>query len=122
LYFLNALVRANYEDLSRGIYRTEKFLIRFLYNWLLKGSYPLNNRDMYLLADKVNDTANHPSDTVNDIVFLLIKQDNKITVNENSERLNMSLSTVRRKIKELKTSGMIERMGSDKSGYWRIIE
>ena len=29
-YFRNALVRANYEDLSRGIYRTEKFLIHFL--------------------------------------------------------------------------------------------
>src|SRR5690554_569366 len=31
-YFRNALVRANYENLSKGIHKTEKFLIRFLSN------------------------------------------------------------------------------------------
>ncbi|WP_409050435.1 HTH domain-containing protein [Runella sp. SP2] len=61
-------------------------------------------------------------DTVNDTVFSLIKQNNKITANEISEHLKMSLSTVRRKIKELRNNGRIERVGSDKTGYWKIIE
>jgi len=121
-YFRNALVRANYEDLSRGIYRTEKFLIRFLSNLLLKGNYSLKNREMHILADTVNDTVKPQIDTVNDTVFSLIKQNNKITANEISERLKMSLSTVRRKIKELRTDGKIERMGSDKTGYWSVTE
>lgn len=121
-YFRNALVRANYEDLSRGIHRTEKFLIRFLSNLLLKGNYTLKNREMHILADTVFDTVKPQIDTVNDTVLSLMKHDNKITANEMSERLKMSLSTVRRKIKELRNNGKIERIGSDKTGYWRITE
>ena len=121
-YFRNALVRANYEDLSRGIYRTEKFLIRFLSNLLLKGNFSLKNREMHILADTVNDTVKPQIDTVNDTVFSLIKLDNKVTANEISERLKMSLSTVRRKIKGLRENGKIERIGSDKTGHWKIIE
>jgi fido (protein-threonine AMPylation protein) len=121
-YFRNALVRANYEDLSRGIYRTEKFLILFLSNLLLKGNFSLKNREMHILADTVNDTVKHQIDTVNDTAFSLIKQDNKITAKEIGKRLKMSLSTVRRKIKDLKDNGKIERIGSDKTGHWKIIE
>lgn len=121
-YFQNALVRANYEDLSRGIHRTEIFLIRFLSNLLLKGNYALKNREMHILADTVFDTVKPQIDTVNDTVLSLMKHDNKITANEMSERLKMSLSTVRRKIKELRNNGKIERIGSDKTGYWRITE
>ncbi len=121
-YFRNALVRANYEDLSRGIYRKETFLIRFLSNLLLKGNYSLKNREMHILADTANDTVKQQSDTVNDTVFSLIKQDRNITAKKMSERLKMSLSTVRRKIKELRTNGKIERIGSDKTGYWRISD
>ncbi|MBN8572428.1 MAG: Fic family protein [Candidatus Kapabacteria bacterium] len=121
-YFRNALVRANYEDISRSIHRTEKYLIRFLSNLLLKGDYVLKNREMHILADTVYDTVKQPDDTVNDTVFSLIKQNNSITANEIGERLNMSLSTVRRKIKRLREHGNIERIGSDKTGNWRIIE
>ena len=121
-YFRNALVRANYEDLSRGIYRTEKFLIRFLSNLLIKGNFSLKNREMHILADTVNDTAKPQIDTVNGTVFSLIQQDNKITAKEISERLKMSLSTVRRKIKGLRDNRKIERIGSDKTGHWKIIE
>ncbi|AYQ31161.1 HTH domain-containing protein [Runella sp. SP2] len=78
---------------------------------MLKGNYSLKNREMHVLFDTVNDT-----------VFSLIKQNNKITANEISEHLKMSLSTVRRKIKELRNNGRIERVGSDKTGYWKIIE
>lgn len=121
-YFRNALVRANYEDLLRGIYRTEKFLILFLSNLLLKGNYLLKNREMHILADTANDTVKQQIDTANDTVFAVIKQNNKITANEISERLKMSLSTVKRKIKELKNNGKIERIGSDKTGYWKITQ
>lgn len=121
-YFRNALVRANYEDLSRGIYRTEKFLVLFLSNLLLKGNFSLKNRDIHILADTVNDTVKKQIDTVIDTVFSLINQDNKITAKAISERLQMSLSTVRRKIKDLKDNGKIERIGSDKTGHWIIID
>ena len=77
---------------------------------------------MHILADTVNDTVNDTVKSKNETVFSLIKQNNKINANENSERLNISWSTVRRKIKELRNNGKIERMGSDKTGQWKIVE
>lgn len=122
-YFRNALVRANYEDLSKGIFKTEKYLIRFLTNLLLRGNFPLKNREIHIEFIKpLNDTVKAKNDTVNDTVFLLIKQDKNITANQISEQLKISLSTAKRKIKELKEQGIIERIGSDKTGYWKIIE
>lgn len=125
-YFRNALVRANYEDLSRGIYKTETFLIRFLSNLLLKENHSLKNREMHIhfsdTAKAKIDTVKPEIDTVNDTVFSLIKQKKDITATEIGERLGMSLSTVRRKIKALKEQKIIERFGSDKTGYWKIIE
>ncbi len=122
-YFRNALVRANYEDLSKGIHKTEKYLIHFLLNLLLKENHLLKNREMHIqYLGTVNDTVKPQNDTVNDTVFNLIKQNNKITAKEISELLKISLSTAKRKIKKLKEKGIIERAGSDKTGYWKIIE
>lgn len=122
-YFRNALARANYEDLSKGIYKTEKYLIRFLQNLLHKENYLLRNREMHVnYSDSVNDTVKSQNDTVNDTVFNLIAQNNKITATEISVSLNISLSTAKRKIKELKEKGIIDRTGSDKTGSWKIIK
>lgn len=125
-YFRNALVRANYEDLSKGIHKTDKYLVRFLSNLLLKESYSLRNREMHVhYMDTVktqSDTVKSKNDTVNDTVFSLIKQNRNITAAEISEQLNISLSTVKRRIRGLKDKGIIERIGSDKTGYWKIIE
>jgi len=122
-YFRNALVRANYEDLSKGIHKTEKYLIRFMLSLLLKENHLLKNREMHIqYIDTLNDTVKPQNDTVNDTVFNLITQNNKITAVEISELLNISLSTVKRKIKKLKEKNIIERVGSDKTGYWKIIK
>ncbi len=117
-YFRNALVRANYENLSKGIHKTEKYLIYFLANLLLDKKHPLKNREMHIHHI---DTVKVKNDTVNDTVFNLIKQNNKITATEMSKQLNVSLSTVKRRIKILKDNGKIERIGSDKTGHWRVI-
>jgi len=116
-YFRNSLVRANYEDLSKGIHKTEKYLVRFLSNLLLGKNQSLKNREMHV---QYIDTVKLEVDTVNDTVFNLIKQNTMITSSEISQQLKISLSTAKRKIKELKESGKIERIGSDKTGRWKI--
>jgi fido (protein-threonine AMPylation protein) len=125
-YFRNALVRANYEDLSKGIYKTENYLIHFLSNLLIGENHLLINREMHVqYIDTVktqNDIVKSENGTVNDTVLYLIMQNNRITATEISERLKISLSTAKRKIKELKESGKVERTGSDKTGHWKIIE
>ncbi len=129
-YFRNALVRASYEDLSEGIHKSDKYLIRFLLNLLHVENHLLKNRKMHIhyvhpVNDTVkmwNETANDTVKTGNDTVFCLIKQNNKITAAKISEQLNVSLSTAKRKIKVLKEKGIIKRIGSDKTGYWKITK
>lgn len=121
-YFRNALVRANYEDLSKNIHKTDTFLIRFFRNLLLHEQSVLQNREMHIhFSNYKNDTLNSKNDTVNEPLFYLIQENNQITALEMSVRLNISLSTAKRKIKDLKLKGIIERVGSDKTGYWKII-
>jgi len=117
-YFRNALVRANYENLTKEIHKTEKYLINFLSNLLIGENHLLKNGEMHVQYIDTVKTRNY---TVNDTVFNLIKQNNEIAATEISARLKVSLSTVKRKIKVLKESGKIERMGSDKTGCWKII-
>ena len=125
-YFRNALVRANYKNHTKNIHATNEFLLRFFGNLLLGENNTLQNREMHVhytdTVKKQNDTVKSRNDTVNDTVFSLVKQNKNITAAEISERLNISLSTVKRKIKELKEKGIVERIGSDKTGYWKIIE
>ena len=47
-YFRNSLVRANYNDLSKGIRETTEFLELFLKNLLLGESNELKNRYMHV--------------------------------------------------------------------------
>ena len=47
-YFRNALVRANYTNLKKGIHETTEFMELFLRNLLLGENNPLKNRDMHI--------------------------------------------------------------------------
>lgn len=47
-YFRNALVRANYNNLPKGIYETHEYLILFLRNLLLGEQNRLSNRDLHI--------------------------------------------------------------------------
>ena len=99
-----------------------EYFDRFFGNLVLGQTNLLKNRTMQLKVDTVNDAFDTVNDTVSDTVFDLIKANNTITATEISERLGISLSTVKRKIKELKDKSIIERVGSDKTGYWQIIK
>jgi fido (protein-threonine AMPylation protein)/DNA-binding transcriptional ArsR family regulator len=118
-YFRNALVRAIYKDHTKNIHATNEYLLRFLGNLLFDENNILKNREMHVHQA---DTVKKQNDTVNDTVFSLIKQNKNLTTTEINERLKVSLSTVKRKIKDLKDKGIIERIGSDKVGYWKVIE
>ena len=47
-YFRNALVRANYNDLKKGIHETTEYLEKFLRNLLLNENHPLHNRTLHI--------------------------------------------------------------------------
>jgi|GEM_PF-1200158 len=111
-YYCKGIREANYEDISQGIHKTEKYLILFLSNLLRNDNHSLKNRELHI----------HFAKAINDTVYSLIRQNNTIKGTEISRQLQISLSTTRRRIKELKERGKIKRIGSDKAGHWEIAE
>ena len=76
-YFRNALVRANFEDISKGVFKTNEYLIKFLSNLLLATKFPLKNREIHIEPVKAK---NEPvNELVNEPVFCLIQKNPKIT-------------------------------------------
>ena len=53
-------------------------------------------------------------------ILELIKENPKITRSQLSDKLGINPSAVQRHIQRLKTEGIIERVGGDKGGYWKI--
>ena len=53
-------------------------------------------------------------------LIALLKENPTITRPELGEHLNVSLTTIRRTIAQLKELDIIERIGSDKAGHWII--
>lgn len=62
-YFRNALVRANYQNVQKGIMRDSDFLIRFFRNLLLGEENELKNRHMIVNIPKVQKKKEEPHPT-----------------------------------------------------------
>jgi len=134
-YFRNALVRANFNDYQNNIYATQEYLMNFFGNLLLNESNELKNRYLNIKADVRNqkseksDTVKPSNDTVNDTVkpsndtvLSLIQKDSKITATQLAEQLCVGIATVKRELKRLKDSKQITRIGSDKTGEWKVLK
>jgi predicted HTH transcriptional regulator len=123
-------MRANYEDLSQGIYKTEKYLLQFLLNLVLNENHALKNRELHIqFIDTINtqiDLVKAVNDPVNDPVKVAIiphlQQNPKANYTELAEKTGNSSATIKRHIQELKKQGMLERIGSDKTGFWKLIK
>jgi predicted HTH transcriptional regulator len=57
---------------------------------------------------------------VKDNIVNIIKQKSNVTVSEMANLLSVEERTIYRNMEKLKTAGIIERIGSDKSGYWAV--
>ena len=58
--------------------------------------------------------------SVEDAILQLIRMNKYVTREEMASQIEVSLSTVKRSINKLKTSGIIEYEGPSKGGYWSI--
>ena len=168
-YFRNALVRANYNNLQRGIHENPEFLEKFFRNLLLKEHNELKNRFLHIRAKdfleikEKNATVNYGKVTVNDKnvtqnitensenvtrntrrvtvkdknitrnitvkltqtqegILNLIKENPHITQNEIALKLKIARETVNRNMKKLQEKKIIQRIGADKNGSWKILE
>ena len=53
--------------------------------------------------------------------MLAIKANNKVTTSELAQIVGISQRKIKENISKLKENGFIERIGSPKGGYWKII-
>ena len=54
------------------------------------------------------------------IILSLLKKDNDLTTKRISEIINKSSRNVQRTLDSLKNKGLIQRVGSNKKGYWKV--
>ena len=75
----------------------------------------LDEKDLINLANgTLNGTLN--------LILNELKNKNNITQKELSEKTGMSLRTIKRNIDILKEDRYIERVGSRKTGHWKILK
>jgi fido (protein-threonine AMPylation protein) len=74
------------------------------------------------LVNDQNDPVNNQNDPVNSNILHCLKQNPKANYAEIAVETGYSVSTIKRHIQELKILGLVERIGSDKTGYWKITE
>ena len=98
-YFRNALVRANYNNVQKGIFATSEYYKAVFSQLAIGCSKRTKNRKLHITM---------PNDTVNDIVNIILaanKNDSNITLDGLVQVKNKSRSTVARDIKQLKEQG-----------------
>ena len=111
-YFRNALVRANYTNLQKGIYETTEYLEAFLRNLLFNEKNELHNRDLHisgLLNEEKVDIWDIKVDIENEKVDI---QGSKVNIESILSEKGSDFS--------LKTTGHINRL-FDKFGFDEVF-
>lgn len=73
-------------------------------------------------AHEINDTPEFIMTKQAEIAYNYLKQDANYTREELSLLMSKPERTIQRYFTELREKGFIERVGSDKTGYWKILK
>lgn len=141
-YFRNALVRANYSNLTQGITETTAYLENFFRCMLLGEEHDLRNRTMHVEWNKVQNrnevqSANKAVQsaemaeilppkckfcTLEEIALLRIVQGNpSVTQKELAVQMSKSERTIKTITVHLQEIGILRRANGKRNGYWEII-
>ena len=125
-YFRNALVRANYNNLSKGIVATDVFLLYFFRNLILGEKHSLSNREIHVASQSIKtETVKSQFDTLNcsleEIAILKAIKDNpQITQESLKNAIHKSIATVKRLTISLQEKNLLERKNGKRDGYWEV--
>ena len=135
-YFRNALVRANYRNVAKGVEPTIEYLVQFFRNLLLGETNVLRNRYLHIRWQDVkhhfdvSDVLKHQNDVSSVMpeglslkepaVLKSIMADNGISIARLAETIGLSTSTIDRIIKSLKDKCILSRTGSTKQLNWEV--
>ena len=115
-YFRNALVRANYNNIIKGIYEDKTYLIKFLRNLLLNEKNELSNKELHIgsITDKDNSKESR--------VLKHIETNPYIKTDDLASLLGISVRTIKSVLKTLVVNKTIVRVNGKRYGYWKIIK
>jgi len=74
------------------------------------------------VSEPVNEPVNEPVSERQLNVISLIRNNKSISINELAEKCNVGRETIKRDLKQLRKLNLLKRVGSDKAGYWEIIQ
>ena len=130
-YFRNALVRANYNNMPKGVFSTTQYLEAFFRNLILGEQNELKNRLLHIetlkhlvqsasleIPKSHNDTLDCTLEEVALIKF--VKDKPQATQKEIAVHIGKSERTVKRMTTRLSERGIIERKNGKRNGYWEI--
>ena len=132
-YFRNALVRANYNNLQKGVHSTTKFLELFFSNLLLGTNHELKNRYMHIdfadesalqsINSKVPKNQFDTLDcTLEELAVLeLVTKNPAIKQQEIAEQTGKSIATIKRIMKSLQDKNYIRRESGKRYGKWEVL-
>ena len=132
-YFRNALVRANYTNLQKGVHATTKFLEMFFSNLLLGTDYELKNRYMHIdyVGDDSSKSINvkvpkYQFDTLECslaelAVLELVAKNPTIKQQELASATGKSIATVKRIMRSLQDKNYIRRENGKRYGKWDLL-
>ena len=75
-----------------------------------------------LSIDKLIRNSNFVLNDIQNRIIELITNNNKITQNEIADVIGVNVRTIKRNFKILTDNSIIERIGSDKTGYWQVLK
>lgn len=131
-YFRNALVRANYNNLQKGVHSTTKFLEMFFSNLLLDTHYELKNRYMHIDYAECDSQSINPKVlkyqfdtldcTLEELAVLeLVAKNPTIKQQELVEVTGKSIATIKRIMKSLQDKNYIRRESGKRYGKWEVL-
>ncbi|MCQ2326994.1 MAG: Fic family protein [Bacteroidales bacterium] len=139
-YFRNALVRANYSDLTKGITETTMYLERFFRSMLLGEQHDLRNRIMHVDWEKTDEatvqSAKIEFQSVNTIdelpskcknctleeiaVLRIVQKKPTATQKEIAVEIGKSERTVKTITINLQEKGILQRLNGKRNGRWEL--
>ncbi len=126
-YFRNALVRANYNNLTKGITATDQYLVRFFRNLIFGEKSILSNREMHVSVQSVTpDVSKSQFDTLDcsfeELAVIKAVGENPHITQENLKKIiGKSISTVKRITIGLQKKGILIRKNGKRDGYWEVL-
>ncbi|MBQ7021239.1 MAG: Fic family protein [Phascolarctobacterium sp.] len=135
-FFRNALVRANYNDLQKGIHATTKFLEMFFSNLLLGADYELKNRYAHIDFDFRDEEEDFQSANISILkcngctldctlgelaVLKLIMENPSVKQYELAKSIGKSERTVKNITTSLREREIIRRVGGKRFGKWEVL-